>query len=200
MPPSTTAPWIAVGMAAWALWLAWPRTMIRKRSILTGKAYLVKDAPGAQDVADRLAALELRIRKFLQDAETLAPGDKRLANIRRRWNGTLSEIEHDSEVAYSMGKDAVAVCVRSKVDDSLETENTSMFVLLHELAHIATDKYGHTDEFWANMQFLLELADALGVYAYQNFESQNAAYCGFPLRTSPLTCVKNGSCAALLKK
>jgi hypothetical protein len=190
---------VAVALVAWALYAAWPRAMVRRVSAVTGKAYLVKNMPGAQGVADRLAVLEMRIADFVRRAETYAPGDPRLANIRRRWNGTLAEAPVDAEVAYSVGKGAISVCVR-RPGGGLEPENTSMFVLLHELGHVATDSYGHRPEFWANMKFLLEVAEAVGSYAYENFEHGDRSYCGRALTTSPLSCVKNRECASELRR
>lgn len=198
MKASGPVAWVAIAIVLWALWQAWPKRMTWVRSDLTGKMYKVKNVPDAQMVADRLAALELRLVKFLEDAEARAPGDARLANIRKRWDGTLSEVEHDRDVAYSLGKDSVAVCVRSSSQGALESENTSMFVLLHELAHVATDKYGHDTTFWDNMKFLLEVAEATGFYTYQDFEATSASYCGRPLESSPLTCVKTGACTSSL--
>jgi len=187
----------AVAVVGWALYVAWPRRMRWVQSDLTGKKYYVKNMPAAAAVADRLAFMELRIREFLVRAREYAPGDHRLANIARRWNGTLAETPNDEDVAYSIAKDAISVCVRGS-DGALEAENTTMFVLLHELAHIATDKYGHPPEFWANMRFLLELAEATGTYKYQDFDSQIISYCGRKLAASPLSCVKNGACSSEL--
>lgn len=198
MKGSQPLAWVAIAIVMWALWQAWPRSMIRVRSEVTGKTYRVKNVPDAQMVADRLAALEVRLNKFLLDAKALAPGDARLANICKRWDGTLSEVEHDQDVAYSMGKDSVSVCVRSSAQGALESENTSMFVLLHELAHVATDQYGHDNTFWDNMKFLLEIAEATGFYTYQDFEASSASYCGRPLESSPMTCVKTGACTSSL--
>jgi len=189
---------VATMIVCWALYAAWPRRMKWVRSELTGKEYHVKNEPGAEDVADRLAFLELRIRDFLAKADAYAPGDARLANVRRRWNGTLAETPNNEDVAYSVAKDAISICVRGE-DGGLESENTGMFVLLHELAHICTDRYGHTPEFWANMRFLLELAEVTGTYSYQDFDSQVTSYCGRRLAASPLSCVKNGACASELR-
>lgn len=189
---------VAVVIAAWSISLAWPRKSIDISSAVNGKAYAVRNQPDAQAVADRLAALELRIRDFLDRAERRAPGDPRLKNIRQRWNGTLSETTDDVDVAYSLDKGSIHVCVR-RADGQMESENTSMFVLLHELAHIATDTYGHKAEFWANMRFLLELAEVTGSYTYENFDDQAVSYCGKPLRDSPLTCVKTGQCRSELR-
>lgn len=195
--------WVLAALAlaglALALWLAWPRGMRWVRAAATGKDYYVKALPGAQAAADRLAALELRVHAFLRNAADRAPGDPRLLNIARRWNGTLMETPVDAHVAYSVSKDAVALCVRA-ADGSLEPENTSMFVLLHELAHVATDAYGHPPEFWANMRFLLELAEATGSYAYQDFDAAAGSYCGRALQSSPLTCVKRERCASELAR
>lgn len=196
---STVVIWSAVVVALWGVYTAWPGTMVHVHSQLTGKKYKVRNVKGAKLVADRLASLELRLRKFLNEAERHASGDHRLRNIRERWNGTLAEISDDTDVAYSMGKDAISVCVRSH-DGTLESENTAMYILLHELAHVATDTYGHKPEFWSNMRFLLELAEVTGTYAYQDFDAMAVTYCGRPLSGSPLTCVKNGQCASELRR
>ena len=189
---------VAVAAVVWALYLAWPRRMKWVRSDLTGKQYRVKNMQGAEAVADRLAFMELRIRDFLEKAQSYAPGDHRLLNIARRWNGTLSETPNDEDVAYSIAKDSISVCVRAQ-DGSLEPENTTMFVLIHELAHIGTDKYGHPPEFWGNMRFLLELAEATKSYSYQDFDSQMMTYCGRKLAASPLSCIKQGACSSELR-
>lgn len=199
---------VALLVVAWALYRAWPRSMTWVSSQLTGKAYHVKDLPGSQDVADRLAFLELQVRRFLRRAEEYAPGDPRLHRVRERWNGTLAETPRDREVAYSIGKDAIHLCVRSAAEDAaagggggggLEPENTSVFVLMHELAHLATDEYGHPPEFWSNMRFLLELAERTGLYSYQDFEATRVSYCGHPMASSPLSCVKSGACVSQLR-
>lgn len=189
----TLTAWLAMGAVALALYVAWPRRMIYVHSHVTGKSYLVKNMPNSQDAADRLATMELRVRDFLHKAEAHAPGDPRLHNIRMRWDGTLYETPVDEDVAYSIGKGAISICVRSPTG-ALDSENSCMFVLLHELAHVATDKYGHRPRFWANMKFLLEVAERTGSYTYQDFENTETTYCGTPLRSSPLACVKNATC------
>lgn len=188
---------IAAAIVAWGLYIAWPRRMRWVRSALTDKDYYVKNMAGAADVADRLAFMELRLHDFLAKAEAYAPGDQRLANIRRRWNGTLAETPKDEDVAFSVSKDSISVCVRDE-HGGLESENTCMFVLIHELAHVATDTYGHQPEFWANMRFLLELAELTGSYSYQDFDTVETSYCGRKLAGSPLSCVKKGSCKSEL--
>lgn len=174
-----------------------PRTMISVKSSITGKEYTVRRGPEAQLTADRLASLEIRLRKLLDGAAARMPDDPRIVAIRRKWDGTLSEVEAADEVAFSVDKTSIHVCLRDP-NGRMEDLNTSMFVLIHELAHVATHDYGHSPEFWANMRFLLELAEQLGVYSYDNYAGRDATFCGHPLGVSPLTCVKNRSCESTL--
>lgn len=184
---------LAVGLVVFF----WPRKLVWVRSTLNGKEYRVKPLPDAADAANRLAQLELRLRVFLSRAQALMPRDRRLSNIRERWNGTLAETPGGKDIAYSIGKDSVYVCVRD-ASGQLDDINTCMFILVHELAHLGTDKWGHPPEFWKNMKFLLELAEKTGAYQYQDFEAGLVTYCGRPLGGSPLSCIKNGTCQSEL--
>lgn len=189
------AAWLAVLAAlAAVLWLALrsPAQAVWVRSAATGKEYEVRPGPDAQRRADRLAGLELKLRALLERGERLAPGDARLAAIRRRWDGTLAETLAPEDVAFSVDKQSVHLCLRD------EDANSATFVLLHELAHVATTDYGHSDAFWANMRFLLELAERLGLYQYRDYAAAATTYCGHPLGASPLTCVKRRTCASSL--
>lgn len=178
-----------------ALLLALPTTMTTVRSDITGKSYTVKKAPDSQLMADRLATLEQRMHRLLDGATAIMPDDPRLSAIRRRWDGSLSEVEASDEVAFSVDKQSIHVCLRDRAG-AIEDLNTSMFVLIHELAHVATADYGHSQEFWANMRFLLELAERLGIYRYEDYDGSATTFCGHSLGSSPLTCVKRGTCAS----
>lgn len=180
--------------AAWVLLQPSDMQEVRARG---GKAYSVRRAPDAQAVADRLAELEAALHRLLREGQALVPGDPRLRAIRDRWDGTLSEVEAADEVAFSVDKSSVHVCLRDSAG-RLEGRNACMFVLIHELAHVATHDYGHSPEFWDNMRFLLELAERLGLYAYEDYDSSRTTFCGQPLGSSPLTCVKDRSCASML--
>lgn len=175
-----------------------PRTMIAVRSNITGKEYMVKRGPEAQAMADRLAMLEQRLVRLLEGASSIMPDDPRIAAIRRRWDGTLSEVEADGEVAFSLDKNSIHLCLRDK-NGRLEDLNASMFVLIHELAHVATADYGHSTEFWANMRFLLELAERLNIYKYEDYDRRSTTFCGHALGSSPLTCVKQRTCKSTLE-
>lgn len=175
-------------------------SMIWKKARGTGAAYYVKNLPDAQAAADHLAYLDETITTFLDRALIKEPKDPRLQRIVERWSKTLSEVPDNADnVAYSLGKNSIYICVREK-DGKLANTNTSIFVLLHELAHVATDSYGHTKEFWRNMKYLVELAEEVGVYTYIDHTEGVETLCGRVLGTNPLTCVKNKKCPSEIKK
>jgi hypothetical protein len=176
-----------------------PKKMVWIRSGKTGRYYYVRNEPDSQEAADTLAELELRLHSFLRDAEKhVPPGDTRLQKVRERWQGTLSESLTSDEAAYSLGKRALHICVRDKQTRRMADLNACMFVLCHELAHICTDEYGHTKQFWNNMKYFLELADKTGHYNHALHEREQTTVCGHKLGESPLECVRQGHCSSSL--
>ena len=163
----------------------------------SGKTYRVKQAPGQELVAERLDILSTKLHAFLDAAEDAYPGDRRIVNVRARWTGTLSETERSDDIAYSLNKRDVHVCIRSDLD-TIETMNTCMYVLLHEIAHVATDSLGHEPEFWRNFRWFLEVAEKLGVYTYEDFDVKQTTFCGHTLGNNVLSCVKRKRCESLL--
>lgn len=169
----------------------------RVTSSVSGKTYSVLKRHDKRGAADSLAKLDLSCRGFLDAALAMYPTDARLLNIERRWNGTLSEAT-SQDVGYSVDKGSVHLCVRNSATGALEPHNTAMFVLLHELAHLATDTYGHPPEYWDNFRFLLEIAELTGYYSYEDFGESQVEYCGKTMGPSPLSCVKTGACGSQL--
>lgn len=163
----------------------------------SGRLYYVKRGPGQDFVADRLESLTKRLIQLLDAADDAFPADPRIANVRARWSGSLSEVSETGDVAYSLNKRDVSMCVRGP-NGTLESENTSMYVLLHEIAHIATDTYGHPPEFWTNFRWLLEVAEHLGMYTYEDFDAVPTTFCGRTLGNNAMRCRKNNTCRSLL--
>jgi hypothetical protein len=156
----------------------------------------VRRAEGSPAVATFLIEMETRLKRFLRDARAAHPEDIRLRRIVTKWDGTLSETapSDGNDIAYSLNKRSIRVCVRHAIDSkALVDANTCMFVLLHELAHLASVSLNHTPEFWENFRWILLLADNLHHYRYVHHESSPASMCGQKIQTSPLTCVKEGA-------
>lgn len=162
-------------------------------SDVDNREHEVLDTVNCAAAADMIATLEANVRELLVRCEAIVPGDKRFANIRSKWSGKLVEIDGTDNIAYSMGKSDVSMCVR-RSDGTVENYNDLMFVLLHELAHIANDTYGHDDKFWKTFKFVLEVADKTGVYTFQDYGRESVTVCGKVISTTPLACVKSGEC------
>jgi hypothetical protein len=60
-----------------------------------------------------------------------------------------------------------------------------MFVIIHELAHIASKTVGHNTEFYDNFKFLLNEATELGVYKPVNYGHNPEEYCGINVTNNP---------------
>lgn len=184
-------------VAAVLLWYTSP--MVWKRSPATGRRVYVNDAHGNAKVADFLEQLRLDVSTLLERGLSDYPNDLVLLRIKDRWTGDVSEVERGSaNIAYSISKSDVRVCVRDS-SGALGDKNAAMYVLLHELAHVATNEFGHTETFWKNMRYLLELAEKYGIYTFTDHVKQSTTLCDRPLGESPLTCVKSGSCSSELR-
>jgi hypothetical protein len=105
----------------------------------------------------------------------------------------------DNSVAFTINKgQEIRLCIRNGSGSSgsdkgqdFEDINTSIFVILHELAHVMSISYGHNEEFKDNFSFLLHLASSLGLYKPQNFEQEPKTYCGTVINSTPCS---QGTC------
>ena len=79
----------------------------------------------------------------------------------------------------------MALCLRNSKDDSFIELNLIIFVAIHEISHVMTDEVGHTKKFWANMKYLLEQAETLGVYKPEDYHKTPKTYCGMEINSSP---------------
>jgi hypothetical protein len=147
----------------------------------------------------KLEEVEQRLHTFLDRAPKDCPKFRR---IRKRWNGKLYETaveDHPEEaLAYSVDKGrAIHICVIDS-NGRLANTNAMLFVAIHELAHVAETTYGHGPSFFETMKYLLEVADKVGVYHYQDHNSSFVSVCGRRLGHNPITCVKQKQCKSTL--
>jgi len=113
-------------------------------------------------------------------------------NVRRLVEGfnpkKISETLPTSEyTAFSENKgERIAFCLDTKkTGGNMIDENTLMFVAIHEMAHVATESIGHTDEFWKNFKFLLECAVEMGIYKPEDYKKDPKGYCGMKITDNP---------------
>lgn len=165
-----------------------------RRSVVCrdGKPYKVQNRPGSGEVAHRLSKLQKVLTEFCKNTR-----DPLTYKIYRRWNGQLAENSAlmSWEAAYTSNKQAISICVRDKRGRLMDW-NTSVFVALHEMAHIGTDEYSHTPLFWQNNRKLLLLAIEAGILQYVPYAQEPTTFCGHKITHNPVTCVYQGSCSS----
>lgn len=158
------------------------------KSNIDGREYIVKDADDKQDAADRLATINAVLTDFIDALHQDYPDDIRVKRLKRRYNpDNISEgIPKTGYTSYSVNKgERIVVCIRQK-DGIFVEQNEVLYVVIHELAHLATDEIGHTSEFWKNFQFLLREAVDRHVYKYTDYTVHPAPYCGITISSTVL--------------
>lgn len=167
------------------------------RSSVDGAPYRVQEAHGrAQAAADLLARINARAITLLRhlratyarDAARAAAFPGRAAATRRllaRYSpDSLAENSPrnpEGDTSYTVDKGSlVALCLRrgGVAQGELHDIDLLMFVMIHEMSHIAVEAIDHPPEFWSAFKFLLGEAAAAGVYRPVDYRRAPVTYCG----------------------
>jgi hypothetical protein len=158
------------------------------KSTIDNKEYMVQDKKDSQEAANLIAVIRQRLVLLVENLIKTHPSDDpRIVMLKENFNpDSLKEGEDDSGyTSYSINKgEQIVLCLRNK--DKLVDINTMMFVVLHELAHIATESIGHTPEFWDNFKWILEESINVGVYQKKDYDRESVEYCGMTITSTPL--------------
>ena len=130
-------------------------------SDVDGNKYCVRERKKMDDAADLLAKVNEKMKFIVAYMYKKHPDKKNVQRLNdgfnpKRINETLPTSEF---TAYSENKgEKLAFCLhRRKNGTKLIDENTLTFVALHELSHVMSSSVGHTDEFWDNFKFILDI-------------------------------------------
>ena len=145
----------------------------RRRRVSCGQHLVL---PGSSCSVEGAKLRELRTKLDRTLTSPMLAGSTTLAHIRQRWSGILREASDGRVPAYTENKRSISVCLRSGSTDAL------FFVVLHELAHVASTSYGHTDEFWQHFRLLVDAARSVGVYVVHDPAGK---VCGHALGDEP---------------
>ena len=161
------------------------KDILQITSKIDGREYIVRKLPDGKDAANRLAKIN---KKVLLLIGSLKEEDREgISMLKNNFNpDKLSETGLGAKyTSYSVNKgEEIAICVRQP-DNTFIDDNTVMFVVIHELAHVMTKSVGHTQEFWDNMAYLLERAEELKIYVPKNYKESPVDYCGMEINTTP---------------
>jgi hypothetical protein len=92
-------------------------------------------------------------------------------------------------VAYSWAKGKLIMLCLRDIDNPAQIVdiNTLMFVVLHEVAHIANyAEWNHKPQFWSIFKFLLNEAVVSGIYKPVDYARNPVDYCGFNINHNPI--------------
>jgi len=148
-----------------------------------------------QNAANYLALVHDRIEKIVNYVNQHdLPNKDAAKRLFSRWNSCqLKETSsNEKSAAYTLNKcSELRICIR-KTNGEFENINTTMFVILHELAHVMSISFGHEEEFKENFSYLVHLASKLGLYKPEDFNNSPKTYCGVEINSTPC---QNGSCS-----
>lgn len=94
----------------------------------------------------------------------------------------------DVNTSYVDDKGKVfAICLREKQSgkNMFHKIDELMFVVLHEMSHMATFSYGHETDFWTNFKFLLTEAKEAGIHNPVDYSKVPINYCSLKVDYNP---------------
>lgn len=166
-------------------------------SRVDNRVYPVLDGfADSTQAADRLAEINRKNSRLISYmvAKYPAPGthgNLLATRLQARYKSDRL-VENDpvdkNNTSYTEDKgEKIAFCLREKVtgNNRLHDHSILEFVDLHELAHIASEGYGHDDEFWSNFAFLLREAKAAGIHTPKDYGRYPVNYCGLDVGYNP---------------
>jgi len=98
-----------------------------------------------------------------------------------------TDLRTTSDTSYTTNKVTLHVCLRNKKDPNILVDpDVLCFVLLHELSHMAYyDGWGHPEEFWQIFKYMLQEAQASGIYNNVDYSKDPTRYCGLDVEYNP---------------
>lgn len=154
-----------------------------------GNRYCVREREKMELAANLLADVTQKMKDVVDYLAKNKPKDPRTIRLVNGFNPKkISETLPTSELtAYSENKgEKIAFCLnQTKQGSKLIDLNTLTFVALHELSHIATESVGHKQDFWLNFKWVLQNAQAAGIYSPVDYKKYPQEYCGMPINDNP---------------
>lgn len=161
---------------------------IYEKSGLDNKEYLVLNLDDKDKASYMLSIINKRInilKKYLSENIDKYPEYKPYIeqfNDRTK-NIVLQENPPNGKyTSYTVDKGKeIALCLRSKNTGELHDINLVMYVVLHELAHVACPEVDHTELFKKIFIFLIQIANMLDVYHQTDYQGIPHEYCGLTI-------------------
>lgn len=160
---------------------------VMMKSSIDNRLYRVKKNKLSEQSANLLAVINKRLLALIEFSSNKSPEPYYKKNLERYNEHSISENILDLDTTYTLNKgDSMVFCLSPRDEDTLSLYdiNTMMFVAVHELAHVASNSIGHTEEFKRNFKDLLEDAITIGLYEFVDYSKKPVEYCGITINST----------------
>ncbi len=163
--------------------------IIKQKATYDHKDYYVQDYENHQEAANVLSKIVSDSLTLINKLSMKYPDKDNVARLKEKFNpDKIREAVHEkNSTSYTINKgEMMHLCLRNKnKNKTLHEHNLLMFVIIHELAHIASKSIGHNKEFYDNFKFLLNEAAEINIYTPVNFGNHRVEYCGIDVTNNP---------------
>ncbi|AZL89281.1 metallopeptidase WLM domain protein [Megavirus baoshan] len=167
---------------------------IYTRSSLNNKEYLVQNLENKDEAAYMLSIVDKRIfylKDYLKENIDKYPEYRSyIQQFCDRINNIIlfENPPNGKYTSYTVNKgDEIALCLRSQHTKELHDMNLIMYVVIHELAHVACPEIDHTELFKKIFIFLLKISIDINIYEKNNYEENPVEYCGLTINENLLS-------------
>lgn len=167
-------------------------------SDIDNKKYMVREKNDKQQAANLLGTINKNIIEISEHMYSEMDTNKNyniykpyILRLKNGINGIIirESSEKSQYTSYTVNKgEEIIFCIRSKIIDryingnsNIHDTNLIMYVVLHEISHIACPEYGHTDLFKDIFGFFCDVASNIGIYKKINFDKHPTEYCGMTI-------------------
>lgn len=162
--------------------------LITEIATIDNEEYLVRNVDDKSKAANTLATVKTNIKKLvlhLKNNISSHNNEKEYINnlVNRTKQINIMETPADEKnTSYTINKgEKIVICLRSKFLNELHDTNTIMYVVIHELAHVACPEYGHTPLFKKIFIFLLKESYKINIYTPIDYRIKPQDYCGMTI-------------------
>lgn len=162
--------------------------LIYEQSLIDNKYYWVRNMKDKNQAANTLAKIKINMNILINYLnEHKNEYSDNMKYIKELFNRTrkiyiMETPEDEKYTSYTINKgEKIVFCLRSKIFEEIHDMNTIMYVVIHEMAHVACPEYGHTKLFKEIFKFLLTEGNKIGIYKITNYSVNPVDYCGMTI-------------------
>jgi len=162
-----------------------------KIKIGSGSYKVQSEYENKKEAAIFMNGIHHTISDFIRKLKIKFPNNPAVNRLDKRFksNNMIEVDPNNSEgnTSYVVNKgSSFGICLRTKPNPiEFNSDKATMYVILHELSHLASKSYGHNSEFQNNFKFLLEQAEKMGIYHPIDFSVNPVNYCGIMINEKP---------------